>query len=94
MDILYQFNEKYAPYASVSIVSLFINNKNRKITVHILGENLSEASIQKYKNIADEYNQNIVIYETEDVIQKLRKMGVPSYRGSYSANLRMLSFFV
>lgn len=90
MDILYQFNEKYAPYASVSIISLFINNKNRKITVHILGENLSESSMKKYKDIADEYNQNIVIYETEGVIQKLKEMGVPSYRGSYSANLRMM----
>ena len=28
MNVLYQFNEKYAPYAGVSITSLFENNKN------------------------------------------------------------------
>ena len=42
MNVLYQFNEKYAPYAGVSITSLFENNKNAdEICVYILGENLS-----------------------------------------------------
>ena len=37
MNVLYQFNEKYAPYAGVSITSLFENNKNAdEICVYIL----------------------------------------------------------
>ena len=41
INLLYQFNEKYAPYAGVSIYSVLLNNqKAEQMCVYILGENL------------------------------------------------------
>ena len=52
MDILYQFNEKYAPYAGASITSLFINNSQaEEIVVWILGEELSADSISRLERL-------------------------------------------
>ena len=45
LDVLYQFNEKYAPYAGASIASLLENNKHMdQIRIFILGEELSQFS--------------------------------------------------
>lgn len=95
MDIFYQFNEKYAPYAGTSITSLFENNKETSITVHILGENLSADSIEKFNELANSYSKTIVFYDTQEVIKLLKSLGVSPYRGSYAANLRMFpSYFI
>lgn len=48
LNILYQFNEKYVPYAGVSITSLLENNKeSSNITIYLLGEDISEESRRK-----------------------------------------------
>lgn len=90
MNVLYQFNELYAPFAGASIVSLFENNKENEITVYILGEDLSNSSLTNFSEISKNYNRNIVIRDTKKIIAKMKKWGMPSYRGSYAANLRML----
>lgn len=89
INVLYQFNEKYAPYAGTAIASLFENNKKQRITVHILGEDLSSDSCRKFDELATKYGQEIILYETEAVIEKIKALGISSYRGSYAANLRM-----
>lgn len=89
-NILYQFNEKYAPYAGVSITSLFENNpKAESITVYILGEGLSKDSKDRFRELGDKYKRTIIFKETSDVIDKMKQWGIPSYRGSYAANLRL-----
>lgn len=90
MNVLYQFNELYAPFAGASIVSLFENNKGNEITVYILGEDISSGSITKFEDIGKTYNRNIVIKDTKKIIEEMKSWGMPSYRGSYAANLRML----
>ena len=90
-NILYQFNEKYAPYAGVSITSLFENNKNAQdITVYILGEELSDDSKDKLAGLGDKYKRTIIFKETSEVIDRMKQWGIPAYRGSYAANLRLL----
>lgn len=90
MNVLYQFNELYAPFAGASIVSLFENNKENEITVYILGEDLSKDSLVKFDEIGKAYNKNIVFKDTKKIIEEMKTWGMPSYRGSYAANLRML----
>lgn len=96
LNILYQFNEKYAPYAGVSITSLFENNKSAEnITVYILGENLSEDSIDRFQRLGGQYGRTILFKETEGIIERMKQWGIPSYRGSYAANLRLfLPYFL
>ncbi len=51
LNVLYQFNEKYAPYAGISMVSLMENNKIiDEITIYVMGENLT---LQSQKNLRD-----------------------------------------
>ncbi len=90
MDILYQFNEKYAPYAGVSMTSLFMNNRDvNHITVWILGEGLSEKSVSRYEALAGEYGRKIRYIDAAALVDRIKDMGMPSYRGSYAANIRM-----
>ena len=70
MNVLYQFNELYAPFAGASIVSLFENNGEQEITVYILGEELSNDSVEKFNEIGRTYKKNIVIKDTKDIIEK------------------------
>ena len=89
MNVLYQFNELYAPFGGASIVSLFENNGEQEITVYILGEELSNDSVEKFNEIGRTYKKNIVIKDTKDIIEKMKSWGIPPYRGSYAANLRL-----
>ena len=88
MDIVYQFNEEYAPYAGVSITSVITNNKDNCIRFHILGENLSEDSILRLKSLEDS-KITVLFYDTEKVIEEMKQMNLPTYRNSFAANLRM-----
>lgn len=90
MNILYQFNEKYATYAGVSITSLLENNKKMKeIRIYILGEELLEDSIKKLQEVTNRYEVEIVFIDTKDIIEKMKIWGIPPYRGAYSANIRL-----
>lgn len=90
IDILYQFNEKYAPYAGTSITSLFENNKHfQEIRVFILGEELSQDSIQRLCVTGERYGRQIIFVDTAALIEKMRMLHMPTYRGSYAANIRL-----
>lgn len=107
MDILYQFNDKYAPYAGVSLTSLFENNKDvDKITVWIVGEGLSEENTKRLKKTADVYSKcfedgktkecapdscirQINFVDSDMLIDKMKSLNMPTYRGSYAANVRL-----
>ena len=90
LNILYQFNDNYAPHAGASIVSLFEQNKSiEEIDVYILGEGLEAVNIERLKQTGKDYDRNIIFIDTDDLIKKVQKIGMPSYRGSYAANLRL-----
>ncbi len=89
MNILYQFNEKYAPYAGTSITSLFEHHKEEDVLVYVLGEGLSGQSRERFQKLTETYGKQIKILETESVIEKVKAWGIPAYRGAYSANLRL-----
>lgn len=88
--VLYQFNEKYAPYAGVAITSVFENNKDiDDIVVYILGEDLSEQSCNRFQELGTQYGRKIIFKETKALIQQMKEWGLPSYRDSYAANIRL-----
>ena len=94
MNILYQFNEKYAPFAGASIVSLFENNSDVKdINVYILGEGLTNPTIEKFMFMVEKYKRNIIFKDTSLCIEYIKSCGIPSYRNSYAANLRLFLLF-
>lgn len=90
LDVLYQFNEKYAPFAGTSIASLFENNKDMEgIDVYILGEELSDDSKDKLCELAKSYERRLIFKDTSNLIENMKKWGIPAYRGSYAANMRL-----
>lgn len=90
IDVLYQFNEKYAPFAGTSIVSLFENNRHfDEIRIFILGEGLSSDSVGRLRMTAERYGRQILFIDTAALIEKMQALNMPSYRGSYAANVRL-----
>lgn len=90
IDVLYQFNEKYAPFAGTSITSLLINNQHfTEINIYILGENLQEISKTRLEETVNKYDRKIIFIDAKEQLEQIRDMGLPAYRGSYAANLRL-----
>lgn len=90
IDVLYQFNEKYAPYAGTSMTSLFENNRHFEvIRIFILGEELSQDSIERLLKTGRKYDREIVFVDTAALIEKMQALHLPAYRGSYAANIRL-----
>lgn len=90
MDVLYQFNEKYAPYAGTSMTSLLENNKHfQEIKVFILGEGLQQDSIKRLLATGKRYGRQIIFVDTTALIEKMQRINMPTYRGSYAANIRL-----
>ncbi len=90
INILYQFNEPYAPFAGTSVTSLFENNRSAEdLTVYILGEELSGDSIGRFEELAGQYGRSIVFLDAEAALRRMKEIDMPAYRGSYAANLRL-----
>ncbi len=90
INVIYQFNEKYVPYAEVSITSLFVNNTDASdINVFVFGEELSEASVEMLNKTAHKYGRNVIFPRTEEILEEFKKMGMIPYRGAYSVYLRL-----
>ena len=95
INVLYQFNEKYAPYAGTSIVSLFEHSMDTEVHVFILGEELSLDSLDRFQALAQKYGQKIEVINAVPVIERVKAWGIPAYRGANSANLRLfIPFFL
>ena len=90
LNLLYQFNEKYVPYAGVSIFSVLENNKDlEEIVIYILGENLSEESMDGLSKMVLNAGRKLSFIETEELILMMKALDMPAYRGSYAANMRL-----
>ncbi len=91
LNVLYQFDDKYAPYAGVSLTSLFHNNQSiKQINVYLLVDKVSEKNLDKFYLLAEKYeNSKLLCIEPLDVIEKMQEWNIPKYRGSYAANLRL-----
>lgn len=90
LNLLYQFNEKYVPYAGVSIISALYNNQDAdEIFIYVLGEELSSASKEKLKRAVDAYHRELVFLDSGELIRKMKELDMLTYRGSYAANMRL-----
>lgn len=90
INILYQFNEKYVPYAGVSITSLLENNKNAEdITIYLLGEDISDDSKDRLLQQIGIYGRKSVFIDATEVIEKMQAIGLNGYRDSYATNIKM-----
>ena len=67
MDIVYTTNENFCAKVAASICSVLENNKNEKVTIYVVGQNLSCESCERFQTLASIYKQAIQIIELRDV---------------------------
>lgn len=90
LSIIYQLNEKYVPFAGVSITSLLENNKEASsITIYVLGESISPESKQKLTEAVEKYGRRVFFPNTTSLLLRFKKLGMIPYRGTYSVYLRL-----
>ncbi|HIW49544.1 MAG TPA: glycosyltransferase family 8 protein [Candidatus Blautia intestinavium] len=89
-NILYQFNEKYVPFAGTSILSLLIHNRDIDyLHFYVMDEDISDDSKKRIECLILQYGRKVTFLNSEKIIEQLKALGIPSYRGSYSTNLKM-----
>jgi len=93
LNVLYACDNNYAPYAGVSMFSLFENNRDiENITVYIMLENISDENLARLQRTADAFGRKLVVIKDE-AIRKiddfLKSNGMKMYRGSYTTYYRM-----
>ena len=90
INVLYQFNEKYVPFAGVSMTSLLINNKDvGNVNIYALSEDISSSSRELLEQAVSKYGGNIFFPDCSRLIEQFKMMGMIPYRGAYSVYLRL-----
>ena len=87
INVLYQFNEKYVPYALVSMTSVLENNVD--VSIYVLGEGLSTDSVARITEMVGSYGANVTFPDTAPLIDKFKSLGMIPYRGAYSVYCRL-----
>lgn len=96
LNVLYQFDELYAPYAGISMTSLFENNKEaEEIVVYALVDHVNKPSIERLLATARQYGRKIEFIDTKNIVKMMKEVGIPKYRNSYTTNMKLfLPYFI
>lgn len=92
ISVLYGCNDPYAPFVGVSICSLLENNKkSNEIDIYVMSDEISEDNISRLKKQVQSYGvgRTIKVVDSVSIIEEFKATGVPDYRGSYAAFLRL-----
>jgi len=90
LDVLYTCDENYAPYAGISMFSLFENNRDLdSVRVYLVAQGISDTNRERLVSLAESFSRELIIIDGEELTEKIKAMGIPAYRGSYSANFRL-----
>lgn len=90
LNVLYQFDENYAPYAGVSMTTLFENSKDiEELTVYLATEKVSEENTKKLAQLAQSYGRTLVYLDTSMIYDRIKKVGVNSWNGSLATWMKM-----
>lgn len=93
LSIMYLSDNNYAPFAGISLFSLFVNNKTiDHFDIYIIDDGISSENKIKMLNLADTYDHTIVFLDMRRGIEALRNVGAPTYRGSYTTYLKLFAF--
>lgn len=90
INVLYPFDNNYAPYAGISLTSLLENNMQAdSIHVYVLGFSLSEDTIQKFQKTVSNYVRDLIWLDPTQIEAKIKSLKLPSYRGASVAVARL-----
>lgn len=90
LDILYAFDEKYAPFAGVSLFSLLKANRDVEgLRVVLAVDRVSEENLCRFRETARAFGREIVLREADTLYPRIGAAGIPAYRGALAANARL-----
>lgn len=72
MDICVATDENYISLVRVLITSIFENNRQENIVIHIFADKVSKISKEGLLKIAEKYSQKILFYDAEIALNKIR----------------------
>lgn len=88
--VLYTCDNNYAPYAGISMNSLFESNREMPhICVYLVTDGVSEENKRRFSEQAEEYSRELIMVDAQPIVEQIRHLGIPTYRGSYTANCRL-----
>lgn len=93
MNILYLSDNNYVVYMGVSILSLLENNKHlNEINIYVIDDQILEGNKKILQRIVNTYGRKIIFLDMSEGIAKLKMLGAPVYRGSYTTYLKLFAF--
>ena len=88
--VLYTCDENYAPYAGISMNSLFENNREiEHICVYLVEDGVSEENKKRFFKEAEKYGRELITVSAAPIAARIKRLNIPSYRGSLAANCRL-----
>ncbi len=82
LDILYVFDDNYAPYAGISITSLLENNKRNSIRIFCVGTEVSSENRKKIDSTVQKSGQLIEWIDPAESIRHIESHNTGSWHGS------------
>ena len=89
LNVLYAFDNNYAPFGGTSIFSLLENNKGiERIRLFVVMDNVSDENRRRLEKTVSDYGRELIIVDGAEFAKLMEKLGVPKYRGSYATHYR------
>lgn len=90
LNILYQFDDNYAPYAGVSMLSLFHNNKDiENLVVYCITMDVGQKNIDKLNKTAEKYGREIIYVDSSKTLENMKKIDIKGWNGSLATWMKM-----
>ncbi|MBO4904692.1 MAG: glycosyltransferase family 8 protein [Lachnospiraceae bacterium] len=89
INVLYQFDDNYAPYAGVSILSLLEHNKGEELTVYCAAMDVSAHNTERINEQIVRYGQKVIWIDTSYAVEMIESLNVGKWNGSYATWIKM-----
>lgn len=90
LNVLYQFDDNYAPFAGISILSLFSHNRDiDNLNVYCITLDVDDKNIKKLNDTADKYGRKINYIDNTSTIKKMEEVKVNAWNGSIATWMKM-----
>lgn len=90
LNILYQFDDNYAPYAGISMLSLFENNQEIKnLNIYCAAQDISEKNREYLEKTAKDYHRKLDFLNVDCVVKQIQELKLGEWNGSRTTWIKM-----
>ena len=91
VNVLYTFDNNYAPMCGVSLTSLFMNSRDvDEITVYLVTIDLSEENKSKFEELGRQFGREMLIVDGAPYVEKIKQLGFKPFHTVYLTNLKLI----